>query len=208
MRNCKEGHSTKSLSSCRWKPSQAERLGSVQPWFCQVSGCLKSFLGQRIYHGGRGNLGWAEEGRKCKECFLGLPGQVLPSRATEGALQGLRRAAGLLLLWSDYGCRESIEQPPGLAPFSLNSACVVLPPSFSWRCQALTKSSLSQSALCLLNRGKSLPLLCPLPTPPQHLVPLGAAQGWNWGPAFFKAQCSFPIKMLQVADDRNETKLV
>lgn len=111
LRNCKEGHSTKSLSSCRWKPSQAERLGSVQPWFCQVSGCLKSFLGQRIYHGGRGNLGWAEEGRKCKECFLGLPGQVLPSRATEGALQGLRRAAGLLLLWSDYGCRESIEQP-------------------------------------------------------------------------------------------------
>lgn len=127
MGNCKEGHSTKSLSSCRWKPSQAERLGSVQPWFCQVSGCPKSFLGQWIYHGGRGNLGWAEEGRKCKECFLGLPGQVLPSRATEGALQGLRRAAGLLLLWSNYGRRESIEQPLGLTPFSLNSACVCSP---------------------------------------------------------------------------------
>lgn len=78
------------------------------PGSVKVSGCLKSFLGQHIYHGGRGNLGWAEEGRKCKECFLGLPGQVLPSRATEGALQGLRRAdrfaAAVVQLWPQGIC--------------------------------------------------------------------------------------------------------
>lgn len=55
---------------------------------------------------------------------------------------------------------------------------------------------------------RELPLLCPRPTPPQHFIPLGPRQGWNWGLAFFKAQCSFPIKILQVADDRNVTKLV
>lgn len=178
--NCKEGNSTRSLSSCRWKPSQAERLGSVQPWFCQVSGCLKSFLGQRIYHGGRGNLGWAEEGRVCKECFLGLPGQWLPSRATEGALLGLRKAGRVAAAVVQPWPREIYVQPLGLSPFSPNSAWVVCSsPPFAWQCQALT---LSQSALCLLNRGESClsSVLGPLHPNISSLLALGKAGIGDW----------------------------
>ena len=162
--NCKEGNSTKSLSSCRWKPSQAERLGSVQPGFCQVPGCLKSFLGQRIYHGGRGNLGWAEEGRKCKQCFLGLSDQVLPSRATEGALLGLRKAGRVAAAVVQAWPREICSAAPGSLPVLRNSACAVCSsPPFAWRCQALT---LSQAALCLLSRGESCLSSVPCPLHP------------------------------------------
>lgn len=110
--NCKEGHSTKSLSfHAGGSPPRLNDWVLSSPGSARSQVVLSHFWGSGSIMGG--GVTWLGRRRQEMQGVLsGPPGQVLPSRGHRGSSAGAgRRAAGLLLLWSDYGRRESIEQP-------------------------------------------------------------------------------------------------